>query len=59
MSYLAEVGIKVHDAVAEFFNILRQQLVWIGYPVVQIAHFVVGETSGEQMFRKETHTEAT
>lgn len=55
--YLAEVGIQVHDAVAEFFHILRQQLVWVGDAVVQIAHFVVGETSGECRMRSQKHKE--
>lgn len=55
--YLAEVGIKVHDAVAESFHILRQQLVWVGDPVVQIAHFVVGETSAGRRIRSQRHEE--
>lgn len=48
LRYLAKVGVQVNDAVAESFHILRQQLVWVGDPVVQIAHFVVGEASGEE-----------
>lgn len=45
--YLAEVGVKVHHTVAESLHILCQQLICIGYPVVQVSHFVVGETSEE------------
>lgn len=41
--HLAEVGVKVHHAVAELLHVLRQQLVYVGYPVVQVAHLVVGE----------------
>lgn len=43
--YLAEVGVQVYHTVAEFLHILCQQLVSIGYPVVQVSHFVVRETS--------------
>lgn len=41
--YLAEVGVKVHHAVAELLHVLCQELVCVGYPVIQVSHFVVGE----------------
>lgn len=41
--HLAEVGVKVHHAVAELLHVLRQQLVYVGYPVIQVPHLVVGE----------------
>lgn len=53
--YLAEVGVQVHNTVAELLHVLRQQLVCIGYPVIQVSHFVVGVTSVTQSeFRKHT-----
>lgn len=42
--HLAEVGVKVHHAVAELLHVLRQELVCIGYPIIQVSHFVVGES---------------
>lgn len=39
--YLAEVGVEVNHAVAELLHVLCQQLVCVGYPVVQVAHLVV------------------
>ena len=41
IGYLAEVGVEVHHAVAELLHVLRQQLVRVGDPVVQVAHLVV------------------
>lgn len=53
--YLAEVGVQVHNTVAELLHVLCQQLVCIGYPVIQVSHFVVGVTSVTQSeFRKHT-----
>lgn len=42
--HLAEVGVKVHHAVAELLHVLRQELVCVGYPIIQVSHFVVGES---------------
>lgn len=42
--HLAEVGVEVHHAVAELLHVLRQELVCIGYPIIQVSHFVVGES---------------
>lgn len=52
--YLAEVGVEIHHTVAEFLHILSQQLVCIGYPIVQVTHFVVGETSEKPEYRGKT-----
>lgn len=54
--YFAEVGVEVHHTVAEFLHILCQQLVGIGYPVVQVSHFVVCETSEEPEHKVRTQT---
>lgn len=43
--YLAQVGVEVDHTVAKFLHILCEQLVCVGYAVIQIPHFVVGETS--------------
>lgn len=42
--HLAEVGVKIHHAVTEPLHVLRQELVCIGYPIIQVSHFVVGES---------------
>lgn len=40
-TYLAKVWVQVHYTITEFFHILCKELIWIGYSVVQISHFVV------------------
>ena len=44
-TYLAEIGVEIADTVAEFFYVLREKLVSVGYSVVQVAHLVVSESS--------------
>jgi len=39
---LADVGIQIRGALAELVDVRGQQLIGVGYPVVQIGHFVVG-----------------
>lgn len=43
--YFAEIGVEVNHAVAELFHILSQQLISIGYPVIQVSHLIVGVSS--------------
>lgn len=43
--YFAEIGVEVNHAVAELFHILCQQLISIGYPIIQVSHLVVGVSS--------------
>lgn len=38
---LADVGVEVRGALAELVDVRGQQLVGVGYPIVQIGHFVV------------------
>lgn len=43
MAHLAEIRVELGHRVAELVHVLGQQLVSIGYPVVQVTHLVVGE----------------
>ena len=44
-TYLAEIGIQVANTVAEFFYVLREKLIGVGNPVVEVAHLVVSKRS--------------
>ena len=44
-TYLAEIGIQIANTVAEFFYVLREKLIGVGNPVVEVAHLVVSESS--------------
>ena len=44
-TYLAEIGVEIADTVAEFFYVLSEKLIGVGYSVVEVAHLVVSERS--------------
>jgi hypothetical protein len=45
----ANIRIKFSDTGAKTLNICGQQLVWIGDPIIQIVHFVVGKFPKSQI----------
>ena len=57
-TYLAEIGVQIADTVAEFFYVLREKLIGVGYSVIEVAHLVVSESSQIFLVQMVTKTSA-
>lgn len=47
-SHLEYVGVEFSHSVAKLFHVLSEQLVGVGYPVVEVSHLVESKTTGRR-----------